>query len=56
VAYSSDWQNRRIVQGLIQAATGKLNLTALGLERRTKSAMTVDAVLDDIAQKRGDNA
>ncbi len=36
--------------------TLRLNLTTLGLERRTKSAMTLDAVLDDIAQKRGNNA
>ncbi len=26
-----DWQNRRIAQGVMQAATGKLNLSALGL-------------------------
>ena len=31
MAYSSDWQNKRIIQGLFQAATGRLNLSALGL-------------------------
>ncbi|HEY3253681.1 MAG TPA: hypothetical protein VGJ91_07020 [Polyangiaceae bacterium] len=31
MAFSSDWQNRRIAQGLIQAATGKFNLAALGM-------------------------
>jgi hypothetical protein len=39
VAYSSDWQNRRIVQGLVQAATGKLNLAALGLGAVSAAAM-----------------
>ncbi|MEI9952775.1 MAG: hypothetical protein WDO74_28280 [Pseudomonadota bacterium] len=31
MAFSSDWQNRRIAQGLVQAATGKFNLAALGM-------------------------
>jgi hypothetical protein len=31
VAYSNDWQSKRIAQGLLQAATGKLNLVVLGL-------------------------
>ena len=31
MAFSSDWQNKRIVQGLAQAATGKINLAAFGL-------------------------
>jgi hypothetical protein len=31
VRFTGDWQNRRIAQGLIQAATGKINLTALGM-------------------------
>ena len=31
MAFSTDWQNRRIFQGLVQAATGKVNLTALGM-------------------------
>ena len=31
MAYSSDWQNRRIFQGVVQAATGKLNLAVLGV-------------------------
>ena len=30
MAYASDWQNKRILQGAIQAATGKVNLAALG--------------------------
>lgn len=30
MAFSRDWQDRRIAQGLIQAATGKFNLAALG--------------------------
>ena len=36
--------------------TLRLNLTALGLGRRTKDALTLDSVLDDIAQKRGHDA
>jgi hypothetical protein len=31
VAYSEDWQNRRILRGLVQAASGKLNLAVLGV-------------------------
>lgn len=31
MAYSTDWQNKRIAQGLARAATGKLNLAVLGL-------------------------
>lgn len=31
LAFSSDWQNKRILQGVLQAATGKLNLAVLGL-------------------------
>src|ERR1041384_2629648 len=31
MAFSRDWQNRRIGQGLTQAASGKFNLAALGV-------------------------
>ena len=40
VAYSSDWQNRRIAQGLVQAATGKLNLAALGIGAVSAAALS----------------
>jgi len=31
MAFDNDWQSRRLVRGLVQAATGKLNLAALGM-------------------------
>lgn len=39
VAYSSDWQNRRILQGVVQAATGKINLAALGVGALSAAAL-----------------
>ena len=45
MAFSSDWQNRRIFQGLIQAATGKTNLVALGLGAVGAAALQSWAVL-----------
>lgn len=45
MAYSSDWQNRRIALGLLQAATGKLNLAVLGLGALSAAALDSWAAL-----------
>ena len=39
MAFSSDWQNRRILQGVLQAATGRINLAALGVGAVSAAAL-----------------